>query len=299
MKTNELQNGAYKILHAQFKTHLQTLNYSEGTIKSSQMNSKEFLHYLENKRIALEQTTTREITEYFHFLQTSINKNTGLGLSTGYIQKIRSDLKVFYEFLHLTQKQIYPSPVFPEIKGKKPVPRVLTKEEVQKLFKACDDTLLGKRNKAILAIYYGSGLRRQEGTNLNIEDLDLNKGSVFIAKTKTRRQRNVPISTKMQQIIEDYLFNVREKLIDKDLAESAVLVTERGKRLTPDSITYILQKLVKESKITTAASPHTLRHSIATHFLQSGMQLESIALFLGHKSLDSTQIYTHLSNQRP
>lgn len=299
MKKNELQNGAYKILHAQFKTHLQTLNYSEGTIKSSQMNSKEFLHYLENNHIPLQQATTREITEYFNFLQTSINKNTGLGLSTGYIQKIRSDLKVFYEFLHLTQKQIYPSPVFPEIKGKKPVPRVLTKEEVQKLFKACDDTLLGKRNKAILAIYYGSGLRRQEGTNLNIEDLDLNKGSLFIAKTKTRRQRNVPISTKMQQIIEDYLFNVREKLIDKDLAESAVLVTERGKRLTPDSVTYILQKLVKESKITTAVSAHTLRHSIATHFLQSGMQLESIALFLGHKSLDSTQIYTHLSNQRP
>ena len=102
----------------------------------------------------------------------------------------------------------------------------------------------------------------------------------------------------MQTILEDYLFNVREKLIDKSKSEYSVLVTEKGSRLSPESVTYILQKMLTDAKIKTKASPHTLRHSIATHLLQSGMKLESIALFLGHKSLDSTQIYTHLKNEK-
>jgi len=91
------------------------------------------------------------------------------------------------------------------------------------------------------------------------------------------------------------LFNVREKLIDKADSQNAVLVTERGNRLSAESVVYILKKLLLEAKIQTKASPHTLRHSIATHLLESGMKLESISLFLGHRSLDSTQIYTHLA----
>lgn len=305
MKTNELQNGVNKNLLAQFFTHLQTLNYAKGTIKSSVDNTKYFMEYLEEKEQELQTIQTKEIKQYFDYLQTRSNKKTGLGLSISYIQKIRSSLIQFYSFLELTQTCIeqgrnesYRKPAFPVLKKGNYIPKVLSKEEIQKLFNCCDETLLGKRNKAMLAVYYGLGLRRQEGTNLNIEDVDLNKGLAFISKSKTRKQRNVPLNSEMQAIVEDYLFNVREKLIDKEQRENALLVTERGNRLAKESVVYILKKLLKEAKIKTDASPHTLRHSIATHLLQSGMKLESIALFLGHQSLDSTQIYTHLSNHK-
>jgi integrase/recombinase XerD len=201
---------------------------------------------------------------------------------------------LFYDFLKVSQTIHFEQIVFPEIKKGIYIPTVLSKEGVQTLFKTCDDSLLGKRNKALLAIYYGCGLRRQEGTDLNIEDIDLNKGQIFIAKSKTRRQRNVPINKSMLDIVEDYLFNVREKLIDQEDSQNAFLVTEKGNRLAKETVVYILKSLLKEAKITTKASPHTLRHSIATHLLQSGMKLENISLFLGHRSLDSTQIYTHL-----
>ena len=297
MKENEMQNGAYKILLAQFERHLQIVNYSKGTVKSAVNSTKDYLFYLEENQTKLIQTTTIQIAEYFQYLEKRTNKKTGLGLSMNYLQKIKSALILFYEFLNLTQTENYTNPVFPNIKGSKVVPKVLTKEEVQQLFNVCDNTLLGVRNKALLAIYYGCGLRRQEGTNLNIEDLDLNKGSVFISKSKTHHQRNVPINKSMLMILEDYLFNVREKLIDKSESQTALLVTDKGNRISKESVSYILQKLLTEAKIKTKASPHTIRHSIATHLLQSGMKLENIALFLGHKSLDSTQVYTHLKNE--
>lgn len=303
MKKTELCNSTYKDLLAQFTAHLQSVNYAKGTVKSGVNSAKDYLLYLENRDLNFNTASTKEIQEYFDFLQERTNKNTGLGLSMSYLQKIKFGLILFYDFLHLTQEvyteqgrsENYPKPIFPQIKKGNFVPKVLTKEEIEKLFKACDQTLLGKRNKALLSIYYGCGLRRQEGTALNIEDIDFNKGLIFITKSKTHRQRNVPMSANMQGILEDYLYNVREKLIDKSESQSAVLVTERGNRLSVESVMYILSKLLVEAKITTKASPHTLRHSIATHLLKSGMKLESIALFLGHRSLDSTQIYTHLS----
>lgn len=297
MKKIELQNGTYKMLIAQFQRQLQILNYAKETITGAITSTKDYILYLEENRISLLQTSTKEIVQYFHYLEKRQNKKTGLGLSMAYLQSIRYGLSLFYEFLSLTQTEKYNLPTFPVIKIQKSIPKVLSKEEVQKLFQACDESLLGKRNKALLAIYYGCGLRKQEGTRLNVEDLDLEKGSVFIAKSKTHRQRNVPLNKSIQTIIEDYLFNVREKLIDKEQSETSLLVTEQGNRISKESVSYILQKLLVDAKIKTKASPHTLRHSIATHLLQSGMKLENISLFLGHKSMDSTQIYTHLKNE--
>jgi integrase/recombinase XerD len=174
-------------------------------------------------------------------------------------------------------------------------PKALSVMQIKQLFNSCDESLLGKRNKALLAVYYGLGLRRKEGVQLNIDELDFSKEEILVAKSKTGRQRIVPMSEHVKTILDDYIFNVREKLVPKDKSTTTVLVTQRGKPLSAETASYILRKLIKESKIKSSASLHTLRHSIATHLLQSGMKLESIALFLGHKSLDSTQIYTHLT----
>jgi integrase/recombinase XerD len=291
MKKLDLRHSAYKNLLAQFSTHLQALNYSKNTVYNAENYLKEYLVYLQQQDIELSEQ--RDLTTYFEYLKTRTNHRTDGGLSLNSLHKHKSTLKLFYDFLAHTQN--YQSVEFPLLAKPKTHPKVLSLKEIENLFKACDKSLLGKRNKAILALYYGLGLRKGEAVQLSIVDVDFEKEEVFIAQSKTSQQRIVPMSEHVKAILEDYVFNVREKLIPSDKTTMSLLVTEHGKPMSGETAVYTLKKLLFEAKIKTPASLHTLRHSIATHLLQSGMKLESIALFLGHKSLDSTQIYTHVT----
>lgn len=294
--------GMYKEFYNLFLQHLKTLNYSKGTVSASELNVKDYLNFIEVNGITLKEANTETLQYYFQSLERKTNAKTGTGLSFNYLKKIKAILQLFYDFLNKAfEKESFPVPTFPQIKGVKKLPTVLTKEEVQFLFKACDKSLLGYRNQTLLALYYGCGLRRQEATNLNLEDIDLSRNSIFIRQSKTHRQRFVILSENTQKILEHYIFNVRELLIDSEKTESAFLVTERGERISVFTAVYIFQNLVNtcSSAALKAKKPslHTLRHSIATHLLQSGMKLENISLFLGHRSMDSTQIYTHLATK--
>lgn len=293
MKPIDLQNSANKQLLAQFSTHLQTLNYSNGTVCSASSGVKEYLHYQEKNDVDFFENP--QLANYFDYLQKRPNYRRDGGLSLAYLHKNLDAIKRFYHFLFLTRNVVIPA--FPLLEKAKNQPKSLSVKQVEQLFKTCGNTLLGKRDKAILALYYGLGLRRKEGVQLKIEDLNFDKEEVFISQSKTHSQRIVPMSEHVKQILEDYVFNVREKLVPSDKNTASVLVTETGKAMSVGTVSYVVGKLVEKSKIKTLASSHTLRHSIATHLLQSGMSLEDIALFLGHKSLDSTQIYTHLNHE--
>lgn len=297
MKKLELCKGTYKKLLAQFSTHLEVLNYSKGTVYGSENSVKEFLYFLEQKEFELLKTTSKELTDYFTYLQNRTNLRRGGGLSASYLNKHHHALNLFFDFLIFSDVQII-KPLIPAFKKTNYIPTVLTTNEMEQLFNACSHKLLGRRDKALLAVYYGLGLRKKEGIQLKMEHVDLDKEEVFIAQSKTHRQRRIPMSGHVKTILEEYLFNVREKLVPSDKSEDAFLVTEKGNGLGNETPVLILRKLLKEAKITTPASLHTLRHSIATHLLQSGMKLENIALFLGHKSLDSTQIYTHINMKK-
>lgn len=291
MKKLDLRHNEYKVLLAQFTKHLTTLNYSKETVYNAENYTKEYLVYLQEHQLEL--SKVKELTTYFDYLQTRSNQKTTGALSLNSLHKHRSTLKLFYDFLHHI-KSFHPVS-FPLLAKPKTYPKVLNLKDVQQLFNACDDTLLGKRNKAVLALYYGLGLRKKEGVMLGVTEVDFIKEEVFIAQSKTSYQRIVPMSEHVKAILEDYVFNVREKLVPKDKSTTTLLVTELGKPLHGETAVYILKKLLREAKIKKQASLHTLRHSIATHLLESGMKLENIALFLGHRSLDSTQIYTHLT----
>ena len=149
----------------------------------------------------------------------------------------------------------------------------------------------------MLCLYYNCGLRKLEGINLNVEDIDLVKRLIFIRKSKTHRQRYVPISKGAKEIIEDYLYTTRELILPSNSNENAFLITNIGTRFSVSLAPYFLSQILKKinnKNLTEKTTLHVLRHSIATHLLKNGMSLENIALFLGHTSLDSTQIYTHI-----
>jgi integrase/recombinase XerD len=172
----------------------------------------------------------------------------------------------------------------------------LTKEEIKTLQSNIDSIysqLPFKQREAkqeqlklIFTLYYGCGLRRNEGYKLTVNDIDFDKKTIFIKQGKNYKDRIIPMNTGVLKALEHYIYNYRN------------LQKVKHKRLflsTTGTLNNSLQDLQKLTDIDKKITLHILRHSIATHLLQAGMSIESIALFLGHSSLESTQIYTHLA----
>ena len=152
----------------------------------------------------------------------------------------------------------------------------------------------------MLSIFYGCGLRRNEGYHLNISDIHIESSIVHVRKGKGYKERFVPISKKGIEHITAYLYDARPMMV-RDNKEAAFFLNHSGKRLGGQMLMLCLQTLARRTNNSELQQKeiglHTLRHSIATHLLAHGMNLEKIKEFLGHSSLESTQVYTHLINE--
>jgi site-specific recombinase XerD len=187
-----------------------------------------------------------------------------------------------------------------KVKPEKYPPRViLTRDEIRRLYQVTDNTQLGYRDRAMLGVYYGLGLRRSEGVGLDVKDVLLKKNLVYVRKGKNYRERYVPVSQVVRTDLENYILYVRDSFFysPEKRKNPALLVSMQGRRVAGTTLIFRLQLLAEKAGIDKTVGLHTLRHSIATHLLSSGMSLDSICRFLGHSSLESTQIYTHLSNE--
>jgi integrase/recombinase XerD len=171
---------------------------------------------------------------------------------------------------------------------------ILSEEEIEKLYKATEETLEGYRLRAILALYYGLGLRRTEGYNLEQEDIDYRRNLIHIKRSKTHTNRYIPMSIRVKKDLKSYQTNVRPHLITTTTQK--LLLNKRGTPMQKGIALNQIKHLGKKAGIEKTITLHMLRHSIATHLLKRGMKLEQITQFLGHKSIESTQIYTHIQN---
>ncbi|MBU0766136.1 MAG: tyrosine-type recombinase/integrase, partial [Bacteroidetes bacterium] len=180
-------------------------------------------------------------------------------------------------------------------------PVVLSQAEIGLLYKACDDTHIGIRDRAMLAVYYGCGLRKSEGLYLELPDVLFERRLLYVRKTKNNYERYVPMSRGVMTDIENYIYGSRPLLIARTNNENTLFISERGGRMNPESMVKRLQAIREKTGCPDLQQKsfglHALRHSIATHLLQKGMDIENIAIFLGHRTLDSTQRYTHLVNE--
>jgi site-specific recombinase XerD len=174
---------------------------------------------------------------------------------------------------------------------------ILTTGEIGKLYDAVSDDALGLRDKAMLSLYYGCGLRKSEGIHINMRDILLEKDLLYVRKGKGYRERYVPVTGHNKTDLENYIRYARPYLVSAK-KEEALLLNINGGRLSGAMAYERLQKLRTQARLNKAAGLHTLRHSIASHLLHSGMKLEQIQCFLGHSSLESTQIYTHLKHEQ-
>lgn len=298
MKNLPLEIPHYEQQTTAFKAWLKTLGHSDSACYSLPTYLREFFHWLEAQSIfeitAIEQA---HIDAYFSYLSTRKNQRRGGSLSANYLNKHRECIIKYSEFLALTAGHKLPCTI-KYIKVRNAPPQIVTTKEIKQLYKACDETPQGLRDSAMLAVFYGCGLRRKEGVMLNVQDVDLTRGLVHVRRSKNGRERYVPLSKYSANALEIYLYDGRHLLTSKRAEEDALLIGRWGRRISQGSLPLRLKILVDRTADKTLenknVSLHKLRHSVATHLLQAGMPLHKIAKFLGHRSLDSTQIYTHI-----
>ena len=300
-------NASYKAILEEFLSWLDTLGYGKDFINGSKYRIDNFLEWLETKGICeINQLTDKHIKEYHKHLETRPNRVfKGHLLSTRQLYCNHYAIDKLLEFLHQYGMTSAPVPlnVRPKIDNSERVLQfdILTQQEIKTLYNCIPDTYqwltYEKRQpkqyelKLIFALYYGCGLRRSEGYNLQLQDVDFDRKTIFVRQGKNYKDRIVPMSDGVYRELQDYIYNFRKQL-KLDHNRLFICIPEAQlKRLQ-----YLQNVCNNETIKTKRITLHTLRHSIATHLLQNGMSIENIALFLGHSSLDSTQIYTHIAN---
>ncbi|MBU0618218.1 MAG: tyrosine recombinase XerC [Planctomycetes bacterium] len=207
-------------------------------------------------------------------------------------------LRSFYKFV-VRREYAASNPVAPirTPKQEKRLPKFLDIEQIEKLFSNCNTTtLLGARDRAILEMLYSTGIRVSELVALNIADIDLGS-SVIRVRGKGKKERVIPIGPGAVKAVIHYLDLRRSSLQTAKHDRDALFINKHGQRLSTRSVRRKLDKYLLEAGLDLSVSPHTLRHSFATHMLQRGADLRSVQEMLGHQSLSTTQIYTHLTNE--
>ena len=293
----KLQSSEYKLLLQSFTEWLQLLNYSPLSIPTHTTSLKGFLQYQEaTGKLLLAQLTTADANHFIEYLQSKVGERTHKALSNNHINKYMQSLKLFSRYIRETGKSIVGF-TLERLEEKKSKPAWLTKEEVQRLYDAISDDILGIRDKAMLAVFYGCGLRLNEGAGIELSDIDNTRKVLHVRKGKHYKERFVPVAEKNFEEIKLYVDYGRPQLMQEIKHENLFTDANKGRAMHKQSLYLRIKKLVKKAGIKKKVGTHTLRHSIATHLLQSGMKLERIQQFLGHGNLDSTQIYTHLVNE--
>ena len=238
----------------------------------------------------------KEISDLgYNDLKNFVSELYDLGLSARSQARIISGIKQFYLFLILENiLQNDPSELLEMPKIGRKLPEVLSVEEIDQLIDAIDlSKPEGHRNKAILETLYSCGLRVSELVNLRFEDLFFTDGFLRITG-KGNKQRLVPVSQTVEKEINIYVENIRTQLKIKTGNESYVFLNRRGAKLTRNMIFTIIKNLSRSINLQKNISPHTFRHSFATHLLEGGANLRAIQEMLGHESIITTEIYTHL-----
>ncbi|WP_346207380.1 site-specific tyrosine recombinase XerD [Caldifermentibacillus hisashii] len=280
---------------------------------------KDFLHYLIVEKGLAEnsiQSYRRDISAYLIFIETKlqitdINHVTRVhimqflsclkdeGKSARTIARHIASIRSFHHFLILDKivdhdPTVHIETPHPELK----LPKVLNTDEVDTLLNTPDlTTTLGLRDKAMLELMYATGMRVSELVNLNINDVHLSLGFVRCLG-KGNKERIIPIGKMATEALKEYLEKARPKLINQKNKTDSLFMNHHGQRLSRQGFWKILKQMAVKAGIEKELTPHTLRHSFATHLLENGADLRSVQELLGHSDISTTQIYTHVTKTR-
>lgn len=289
----------------EYKNWLTTLGFANSTVNNYTSSLGDFFEWLDTQGIKhITALDRKHIEKYFAYLQTRPNRRRkGRLLSISHLNKNFDAIDKLCEFLHQMGMNQAPTPTNfrMTIDNQERADNIqpFTQAEIKELQSNIENIYPNlpfalretkqEQLKLIFALYYGCGLRRSEGYGLNLDDIDFEKKTVFVKQGKNYKDRIVPMNTGVYKALEHYIYNFRhlQKLPHKRLF---IHTTGKLNNSLQDLQAVCSSESIKNKRLTL----HILRHSIATHLMQNGMSIEQIGRFLGHSSLDSTQIYTHL-----
>jgi integrase/recombinase XerC len=288
-----------KLIDKFIKTLKYGKGYSEHTVRNYKIDLTQFYAFLksqkdENEEIQLDQIRNQTIRDFLAELHSK-------GLSKASIARKLATIRSFFSYLsRYGQVALNPAKMIATPKQEKKIPHFLSEDAMTKLMETPDvrsklgKKSLGKRDLAILELLYATGMRLSELVQLNLDDIDY-KNKMVRVKGKGKKERLIPFGQKAQDALHNYLAEKGNITSARNPHEQALFLNCRGGRMTGRSIARMLDKYIVLCSIKHNISPHTLRHSCATHLLNAGADLRFIQELLGHSSLSTTQKYTHLS----
>ncbi len=263
---------------------------SNNSIKSYGYEMKDYINFLKKKKISDTKDITKDlITKYlkYCYLRNEDSKTVAHKLTI---------IKNFHNYLEKEENEtVNPSEFIDRPKTNKTLPHSLTVEEVDRLLDIKLESPFDYRNKAMLELMYGSGLRVSELVSLTVYDIDFNNDIVRI-KGKGSKERIVPLNDIAVYYLKEYL-DKRHLLLKKKQTDYLFL-NSRGTGISRQGFFKNLKEILKEKGLNPEISPHSLRHSFATHLLNGGADLRSIQMLLGHSDIATTRIYTHITNEK-
>ena len=305
-----IKSEEYQKLMEEFTFYMEVTGYSESTMEGRNRNIRDLFLFLEENNIRTLNEINNTYLESFYALQFQrANKNIGAGLKLSTLNAYAGSIKKLLEFLFDFKQVTHLNPDIPFNHLETPERQVLTIEEVELLFNATHQKIRfnkfpefhAARDRAMLSLYYGCGLRRNEALSMEVKDVQPERLLIHVRKGKGNRERYVPTTYTTMQTLMEYTGERNNQLRITNRETATLLINELGDTCGELTLSLALKRLANRTgnAVLAAKSPglHTLRHSIATHLLQQGMDIELIRQFLGHKSLDTTQIYTHLVNE--
>ena len=278
-----------------YKKHLDILGLNPETTQSRYLYLREFFSYLEsNKIFTIKEVTPKEIAQYNDYLKAKESQRTGKALKQKSIYDHMRNLQQYLGYL-LEIETIKSNPAshlkFTAVSEN--VARfIFSQDQIQALYQVAN-----LEERTILNIGYGCGLRVQEMSDLNKEDIRFSENLVIVQKGKNSKRRLVPISDKIKTELEEFIFSSKRKT-------NEIFVHSKGQRMQTGTLNKRLKTLIYKAKLNLNETElntigiHNLRHSIATHLLQNGMKLEQVQKFLGHSHIESTEIYTHITQNQ-
>jgi len=280
-------------LVAQFLDYLSIeKGLSQNTIKSYRQDLVKFAEYLESRSIkGIKSVTKHHISKYLYFLKDK-------DLSPNSISRNLVAIKMFFRFL-VTERLLKENPanVIESPRLVKKLPEVMDTYEVSRMLDMPDARdVFGRRDKAALELMYATGMRVSEIVDLMVNNLNMDMGFVR-CKGKGGKERIIPVGGKAKLALSRYLEQARSKL-SKKMGDGHLFLSKLGKKISRQSFWKMLKKYVKKADIKRDITPHTLRHSFATHLLERGADLRSVQEMLGHADISTTQIYTHINKAR-
>lgn len=274
-----------------FEVYLQTVKKSSAnTIESYVRDVRSFLSYADVNSLKLFEASSDEIKLYIDYLER-------MGKTHSTLVRNLASVRSFYEFLmHNGLIDKNPTKAVKLKKCEVKLPEILTQKEIDILFSQPNvSTHRGCRDKAMLELLYATGLRVSELIDLNIEDVNLQINIVVCHSKNT--ERIVPIYKSAAKAIENYLANVRSALVN-DRSEKSLFVNMNGTRMTRQGFWKIIKSYADVGGIKKTITPHTIRHSFATHLLENGAGIKDIKEMLGHSGISSTQVYSQIIKQK-